>query len=184
MKREMALQLAFGGIHRARLLSIFRHAHEELREQQTQDPRASFEPSPYQQQLERAATRSGRPIAEVRSIVSEWMIDRPGRLIRKHRRETLVAEIAAFKQTGGKTALVSDYPARTKLLALELAELFDATVANGETEGLTRLKPAPDGYLLAARLLDTPPEACLVIGDRDDADGAAARAAGMQFRLI
>ncbi|MCB9916751.1 MAG: HAD hydrolase-like protein, partial [Planctomycetes bacterium] len=43
---------------------------------------------------------------------------------------------------------------------------------------------APDGYLEAARRLGVAPAECLVVGDRDDADGAAARAAGMAFRRI
>src|SRR5690606_40516027 len=53
----------------------------------------------------------------------------------------------------------------------------------GESGGPSALKPAPDGYLKAALSLGVSPEHCLVIGDRDDADGAAARAAGMAFRL-
>jgi beta-phosphoglucomutase-like phosphatase (HAD superfamily) len=38
--------------------------------------------------------------------------------------------------------------------------------------------------LRAAAALEVEPSACLVIGDRDDADGEAARAAGMAFRRI
>lgn len=45
-------------------------------------------------------------------------------------------------------------------------------------EDVARQKPAPDGYLLAARLMKMPPEACVVF--EDSASGlAAARAAGM-----
>jgi HAD superfamily hydrolase (TIGR01509 family) len=57
-------------------------------------------------------------------------------------------------------------------------------VASGENGGPTRLKPHPDGMLRAARALGVEPSRCLVIGDRDDADGAAARAAGMAFRRV
>jgi beta-phosphoglucomutase-like phosphatase (HAD superfamily) len=57
-------------------------------------------------------------------------------------------------------------------------------IANGEPGGPERLKPHPDGYLLAAALLGVSSEQCLVIGDRDDADGVAARHAKMAFRLI
>jgi len=184
MKRRMAMELALFGLHRARLLSQFRHAHEELRALQTKDPCASFAPSPYQEQLKRAATRTGKTVSEVSEVVSEWMIERPGRWLYKHRREDLVEEIRAFRQQGGLTALVSDYPAASKLKALGVTDLFDQVVANGETKELTRLKPSPDGYLLAAQRLGCQPPQCLVIGDRDDADGAAARAAGMQLRLI
>jgi HAD superfamily hydrolase (TIGR01509 family) len=80
--------------------------------------------------------------------------------------------------------LVSDYPALKKLHALGHANLFDTVVASGEAEGPRRLKPHPDGYLAAASRLGIEPEHCLVIGDRIDADGKAAEAAGMQFRLV
>ena len=96
----------------------------------------------------------------------------------------MMEEIAKFRALGGKTALVSDYPARQKLRALRAEGHFDVVIANGEAGGPERLKPHPDGYLLAAAQLGVPPEQCLVIGDRDDADGAAARHAKMAFRLI
>src|SRR5262249_11958880 len=114
----------------------------------------------------------------------EWMHHRPGRWIRMFRRRSLLEEIAAHRAAGGRTALVSDYPARTKLSALGVEALFDVVVANGEPDGPRWLKPHPEGYLLAAQALGVEPTGCLVIGDRDDADGSAARSAGMAFRLI
>ena len=75
---------------------------------------------------------------------------------------------------GGKLALVSDYPATDKLNALGMASLFDLVVSNGEPGGPSRLKPHPEGYLSAAERLGVAPSACLVIGDRDDADGQIA----------
>ena len=71
-----------------------------------------------------------------------------------------------------------------KLDALGAGDLFDCVVASGEPGGPELLKPHPDGMLKAARALGELPEACLVIGDRTDADGEAARRAGMAFRLI
>jgi HAD superfamily hydrolase (TIGR01509 family) len=46
-------------------------------------------------------------------------------------------------------------------------------------EDTARGKPAPDGYLLAARRFDVPPERCVVIED-SSAGIAAAKAAGMR----
>ncbi len=100
---------------------------------------------------------------------------------------TLVAArrgIRDFRGRGGRTALVSDYPARDKLRAIGSLELFEVVVASGEPGGPLRLKPDPSGMLRAAEALGVAPAECLVIGDREDADGAAARAAGMTFRRV
>ena len=120
----------------------------------------------------------------VRAIVERWMIQRPGKWIRWSRRSRLLAEIEAFRAGGGLTALISDYPARAKLRALRAEHLFPVVVSNGEHLGLKRLKPCPDALLIAASELGIQPGDCQVIGDRVDADGAAAAAAGMSFRLI
>ena len=88
----------------------------------------------------------------------------------------------SYRPTEGleaRPALVSDYPASSKLKALGLESAFDTVVSNGEPSGPSRLKPAPDGFLLAAERLGVAPQECLVIGDRKDADGLAASRAGM-----
>lgn len=179
VKLLMAAELALGGLRAAPLLRRFRHEHERLR----RDPPPSGV-SPYAVQLERAAGAAGTTVAELERTVGEWMIRRPGKWLRLFRRRGLLAEIAAFREQGGKTALVSDYPAREKLRALGVEALFDAVVANGEPDGPLGLKPSPEGFLLAAERLGVSPEACLVVGDRDDADGEAARRAGMAFRRV
>ncbi len=111
--------------------------------------------SPFEIQLERAAARCGLRAEELAGIVGEWMLRRLARWIR--------------------------FSARRDLLGAE--NLFDIVVANGEPGGPSRLKPWPDGYLVAAERLGVAPEDCLVIGDRRDADGEAALAAGMTFFL-
>lgn len=57
-------------------------------------------------------------------------------------------------------------------------ELFDAVVCS-DHEGVKRLKPAPDIFLVAAQKLGAAPDQCLVIED-SLAGVAAALAAGMQ----
>jgi HAD superfamily hydrolase (TIGR01509 family) len=112
------------------------------------------------------------------------MIERPAKWLPLFRRRELLAEIDAFRARGGRTALVSDYPARRKLEALGASRLFDVVVASGEPDGPPRLKPHPGGMLRAAAALGVTPARCLVLGDRPDADGKAANAAGMAFRHV
>lgn len=179
VKLAMAVELLWRGARKVGRLRRFRQEHELLRG----DVLAASE-DPFMLQLERAARALGLDVADLERDVRTWMIQRPQRYIRWFKRARVIAEIRAFRGGGGRTALVSDYPARDKLEALGISDLFDVVVASGEAHGPRRLKPDPDGYLRAARALGVPPERCLVLGDRDDADGAAARAAGMAFRRI
>lgn len=179
VKLAMAVELGLGGWLAVGTLRRFRHEHERLRDELDADV-----DSPFAAQIERTASALGIEQSIVEARVREWMIERPTRWIRRFANRALLDEIAAFREAGGKTALVSDYPASVKLEALGQSGLFDAVVACGERDGPKRLKPHPSGYLAAARRLGVAPERCLVIGDREDCDGAAARAAGMAFRKV
>jgi len=176
VKLAMAAELAVAGLRVAPLLRRFRAEHERVREDETLDG------DPFARQIARAALELRVEPATLLGVVDEWMHRRPGKWLRRARRRGLLAELSRFRAGGGKTALVSDYPARVKLAALGAEALFDLVVAAGEPGGPPRLKPAPDGVLAAAARLGVSASECLVIGDRDDADGEAARRAGMAFR--
>ncbi len=185
VKLAMALELSLFGWSAFKILRQFRHDHETLREEQrTGSALATEYASPFASQLARTAATLGKPLEQVERVVQDWMFARPGKWIARFPRAELLAEVRQFKAQGGHTALVSDYPAAHKLDGLGARDAFEVIVANGEEHGPRRLKPDPEGYLRAAQLLGVAPEKCLVIGDRDDADGAAARAAGMAFRLV
>jgi len=177
VKLAMAAELALFGWSALKTLRQFRHEHEAGRALATHA-------SPFAGQLARTAEALGVPVLEVERVVRVWMFERPGKWIARFPRRALLAELRAFRAQGGRSALVSDYPAERKIDALGARSLFDAIVANGEAHGPRRLKPDPEGYLHAAELLKVAPARCLVIGDRDDADGEAARAAKMSFRLV
>lgn len=185
VRLAMAVELVLFGQSAIKTLRQFRHEHEAMRDEQKEGRALSpSHASPFEGQLARAAEKLGTPVADVERVVRRWMIERPGKWISRFPRKSLLAELREFKGRGGRTALVSDYPAQRKLEALGVRGLFDVVVANGEANGPRRLKPDPEGYLRAAELLQAQPSRCLVIGDRDDADGEAARAAKMSFRLV
>jgi FMN phosphatase YigB (HAD superfamily) len=160
-------------------LRRFRQEHEWLRRHQT-----SPLTDPFQAQLERTAEARGTSVAEVAATVQHWMFACPGRWLRRFRRTSLLQAAYAFRAEGGRIAVVSDYPARAKLLALDCEDLAECVVACGEAKGPRWLKPHPDGYSLAAERLGVSAAECLVIGDRIDADGAAAERAGMAFQRV
>jgi FMN phosphatase YigB (HAD superfamily) len=185
VRLAMAAELAIFGWSALRTLRRFRHEHEALRAELVAGVVLTAEhPSPFAAQLARTSSALGVPPDRVELLVRDWMLERPGKWIRRFPRRVLLDEIRAFRAEGGRTALVSDYPAEKKLQALGARELFDVVVASGEARSPQRLKPDPEGYLRAAKLLGIEPARCLVIGDREDADGTAARAAKMGFRLV
>lgn len=179
VKLAMALEVALLGLRAAPALRRFRAEHEIVRASGAQATG-----SPFETQLAGAAAALATDVATLRGVVEEWMVRRPGKWLWLARRRGLLSELARFRAAGGKSALVSDYPARAKLAALGATALFDAVVAAGEPSGPPRLKPSPEGYLAAATHLGVDPAECLVIGDREDADGEAARRAGMAFRRV
>lgn len=178
----MALELLLFGWGSIKTLRTFRHSHEILREEATSSTALSL--SPFERQLEHAAQTLGLERSQVEKVVRHWMFERPLKWVARAKRQALLDALAQYREGGGKTALVSDYPASGKLRALGAAGLFDLVVSNGEPGGPSRLKPHPEGYLSAAERLGVEPARCLVIGDRDDADGGAARAAGMGLCII
>lgn len=179
VRMAMAGELLLGHWRAMAILRRFRHEQELLRTQTD-----IYSHCPYRLQIERTAQRVNKTAAEIEFLVSEWMHHRPGRWTRAFRRRSLLEEIRQFHATGGRTALVSDYPASVKLDAMAIRHLFDAVVASGEPGGPRRLKPDPEGFQIAAAQLGLSPHECLVIGDREDADGVAAARAGMAFRLV
>ena len=175
----MATELAVSGWTAVRILRRFRIEHEHLRREEM----AATE-SPFHLQIQRTARSLGVEDSRVERVVERWMQGRPLKWLPWCRRANLLESIAAFRAAGGRVAAVSDYPATAKLRAMQITELFDVVVASGDVNSPKRLKPWPDGYLLAAEELGISPEMCLVIGDRDATDGEAARRAGMSFRLV
>ena len=175
VRLAMAAELSLFGWRSASVVRQFRREHEHMRD---------VEGDPFRLQIERTAAALGTSQGAIEAVIRDWMIERPAKWLPLFRRRDLFAELATFRATGGRTALVSDYPARRKLEALGASHLFDAVVASGEPDGPTRLKPHPGGMLRAAASLGIEPGRCLVIGDRPDADGRAASAAGMAFRHV
>lgn len=185
LKILMALELAVSGLGVIGVVREFRRQHEALRSQvEERDAQRAPGPSPYEQQLQLTCRGLGLSIDQVQPIVEEWMRDRPQKWLRYLGRRGLIRELQHYRSDGGRLGLVSDYPVTEKLSALACGVEFDVIVAHGQTRCPTHLKPHPSGYLTAAEALGIEPRDCLVIGDREDADGEAARRAGMAFRLI
>lgn len=88
-----------------------------------------------------------------------------------------------IKKSGFKLAVLSDYDkVYERLISLNIEpSLFD-TLTSSESSGA--LKPSARPFLEIAQTWNLTPDKILVIGDRDDTDGEAARGAQMQFLQI
>ena len=100
-----------------RVLRVFRHVREELRE--LGRPAESLDDLQYTV----AAERAGVGANEVRQAVVEWILERPLRYMRVTRRRELEAVFGRLHREGLKIGVFSDYPVREKLQALGVAEL-------------------------------------------------------------
>lgn len=96
-------------------------------------------------------------------------------------RPGVVEALARLRARGLRLLATSDHPAADKLEALGLAGAFEGLVVG---EALGALKPSPRLLLAAAERLGMAPARLLHVGDRADADGAAAAAAGCRVLLL
>lgn len=152
-----------------RTLHAFRRCHEALGRQQASD----FLSRQYRLTAEHCRCTP----AEVRAIVEEWMERRPLPHLRAYRYLGIDRLFHALAQAGKTIAILSDYPARAKLEALDLKA--DLIVAATDPE-VGQLKPHPAGLNHILSLTGASPRRALMIGDRPDRDGEVARRAGMR----
>lgn len=111
----------------------------------------------------------------------ERLID-PARFLRPDPR--LAAALVALRKGGASIAAVTNNPrsvGEATLAALGVREAFDAVVGLDDT---MLSKPAPEPYLLAARLIGVAPAACVSVGDRYDVDLAIPLELGMGAVLV
>jgi FMN phosphatase YigB (HAD superfamily) len=118
-------------------------------------------------------------------FVRAWYFDafmpRICRVLKKHYcpRPGCIALLETLTRTGIRFAIYSDYPlAADRLRALDI-HVKDTMIYSPDTFGAQ--KPAARPFLAIAEDLGIAPGEILVVGDRDDTDGAGAAAAGMGF---
>jgi len=136
--------------------------------------------------LEGALVREvGRNLSEdpegVRLIVDEWLFRRPMKYLRNRCLPEVKETIFELRRRGIAVAVLSDHYPVSKLeaMGLHFEDAYYATRAD-----LNCLKPNPRLLLKILSDHEVDPAECVVIGDRDDRDGALARAVGARFILF
>ncbi len=128
-----------------------------------------------------AAQRAGCSAAEMEALVEAWMEQRPLRLLRACRRQGVAALFADLRRLGKRVAVLSDYPAQAKLQALGLEA--DLVLWAGDAD-VGRLKPDPRGLQQLMARTGVPAHRTVMVGDRNERDGLAARLAGAHAVII
>lgn len=125
--------------------------------------------------LERTSNQTGSSPEQIAKIVHEWIEIRPLQYLKTCRYPGVKQVFENLRSRGIKIGVFSDYPARLKLKAMELEADF---VISAEEPNVGVLKPNPRGLILLMERAQARPTQTLMIGDRIDRDGAAAKNAG------
>ncbi len=173
-KSGLARRLIFAELLRGRLrmLKREREVRKELRGQHFGSEEAFYDAF---------FARFDKPEFARRWYFEEYMPDMVA-ILRKHYHtaswvQTVIPELRA---NGRKVVVFSDYGfVEEKLRAigfrLDWADrIFDAPSLGG-------LKPCRESFETLCREIGCPPSDCMMVGDRDDTDGAGSRAVGMPF---
>jgi phosphoglycolate phosphatase/putative hydrolase of the HAD superfamily len=134
-------------------------------------------------QADVASKLSGLPADLIRACAARWMDREPLDAVAKARLPGVAEFFSWANEIGLPVAAASDYDPREKLRALGLNGRLKAVVWAQQAE-VGAFKPDARVLLAAARRLGVMPEEALYVGDREDVDGAAARAAGMQALVL
>jgi HAD superfamily hydrolase (TIGR01549 family) len=125
--------------------------------------------------LARTAQKAGVEQAKVRSLVREWMEQRPLAHIRACRYPHVLELFAALKRRNKIIGIFSDYPAVEKLRAMDLKADI---IVSATDENVGILKPNPRGLAVIMAAAGVGPQETILIGDRTERDGEAAQRAG------
>ncbi|HBG06019.1 MAG: hypothetical protein A2075_15650 [Geobacteraceae bacterium GWC2_58_44] len=155
------------------LLVRFRRLREELAE--------AGEGGVALQQYAVTARKCNCSSAEVERVVERWMHQAPLPHLAGCRYPFVDNLLSLLSKQQIMAAVLSDYPPEAKLKALGLDHLLSCSSTD---PGIDRLKPDPAGLLYICRRWNLSPDQCLVIGDRDERDGEAARRAGMPYLVV
>jgi len=160
-----------------RAIRAFRQAQEHMRDA------ANIQPERLDQaQLELAAEKCKLPLETVRSVVRDWMFERPLALLSRCADPSLQSVLAGLRRRGLRLGVYSDYPAEEKLMAMDVRDHFDVVVSSYDSE-VSCFKPNKKGFEFAMAKLDACATSAIYVGDRD-IDGVGAAAAGMKAILV
>lgn len=175
LRRRMAVALALDAVRRrdARTASILRD-YRRRREALADAGTTGFD----EVLVRDCAAACGATDLEVREAVGEWIERRPLPALRSCAVPGAHDLFDRLRAAGVRIGVWSDYPVAEKLAALGLRADRIASATDPEVDVM---KPDPRGLALMMQSEGADAAGTLMVGDRDERDGAAARALGVDF---
>ena len=131
---------------------------------------------------DQTARRYGLTQDHLRRLIDQWLEQRPLKYVRWFRNRRLLAAVARQKARGAVIILYSDYPTAQKAQALKgLDPDYQFCAAD---PAINCFKPDRRGVEHIMATTGFSVADILMIGDRDNKDGAAARAVGMDYLIL
>ena len=119
----------------------------------------------------------------MRDVTDYWMSQFPLDLVAQARRPGVVEFLTLARSVGIRIGICSDYPADAKLTAMGLGSYVD-TVVSAQDALVGRFKPNPRGIQVAFANLGVPADQAIYVGDQQDVDAPAERAAGVYTVIL
>ncbi|WSH67823.1 HAD family hydrolase (plasmid) [Rhizobium ruizarguesonis] len=160
--------VARGSLTNLRVLRAYRSLREAIGEGEIDDFQTTL--------MARIVARTGQPAEKIEAVVSEWIGRRPLAYIASCRYDGLVELFAGLRRQNKAIGIYSDYPADEKLQRMTLSADY---VLAASDAGVGILKPHPRGLQMLMQRAGVGPEQTVLIGDRPERDGLAARRAGV-----
>lgn len=169
MSRDLLLDAALRrSVEAIKLLRVYRRLRETMADEEVADFERAL--------IAETARVTGRSADRLRAVVDTWIEKTPLRYLASCRYPGVAELFAGLRRNGKRIGVLSDYPAAAKLAALGLKA--DYVVCAGDPSvGL--LKPNPKGLAVLIQAAGVDAQATVLIGDRTERDGAAARRLGV-----
>lgn len=173
LRRRMAGELIADAVWRGsltnlRVLRAYRSLREAIGEEEIDNFQASL--------MARIVAQTGEPAERIEAIVSEWIGHRPLAHIASCRYDGLAELFAGLKRQNKAIGIYSDYPADKKLQRMNLSADY---ILAASDPGVGIQKPHPRGLHMLMQRAGVGPAQTVLIGDRPERDGLAARRAGV-----
>ncbi|MGH9433304.1 MAG: HAD family hydrolase [Terriglobia bacterium] len=159
-----------------RIIRAYRAAQEALRGFQGSTDLAAL-------QIMRTCQSTGHSRERVEQCVKQWMETEPLDLLRKELLPGLLEFLAVARSREILLGIFSDYPAMRKIEAMGIQQFFQAVVSATDPD-VQEFKPGPRGLEVALQRLGVKPANALYVGDRPEADAAAAARAGVRCAIL